>query len=409
MSRRVYAGTNHQGVKQGNRGAVFRAIHALGPIARMEIAEHTGLNPGTVSRIVDELIDNGLARDTGLRSATGAGRRAADLEVVPSARYALGLDVARSAVTGAVVDLTGRVSERVVVPIPVTTTDAADAQVTEDVVERLMNSMPADERERLVGIGVGMPAPVSARTGRHLPMDHAAEWRHSELGPELERRWRLPTHVDNNANTAALAELWFGAGRGVDDFLLVNLSVGIGAGLVLSGELYRGDHDLAGEIGHVAVDINGPTCECGNVGCLHAYASVSAVLERVRTELDGGRASSLRDQPQPLTIEAVIAAARSGDPLTADILADVARYVAAAVSSIAYTVDPQLILVGRELPTAGDAFLTPFITELRQRLFPVVRDSVRIQATTVQAAPVVGAAILALRTFFDSPLSRQHA
>ncbi|WP_165367616.1 ROK family transcriptional regulator, partial [Phytoactinopolyspora endophytica] len=381
-ARRSNAGANHRSVKQGNRGAVFRTIHALGPIARVEIAGQTGLNAGTVSRIVDELTQQGLTRETGLRTPTGAGRRAADLEIVPTARYAIGIDVARSAVTGGVVDLLGHVRERVVFPTRGLAPGEIDAELTDHVMERLMSSMTPAERKTLVGIGIGMPSPVSIQTGRHLPTDSSAAWQEPELTSHLERRWRLDAHVDNNANTGALAELWFGAGRGVDDFLLVNLSVGIAAGLVLSGELYRGDHDLAGEIGHVAVDINGPRCACGNVGCVHAYASIPAVLERLRTELAAGSPSSLCDDAE-LTIEDVIAAAHAGDPLTTGILADVARYVAAAVSSVAYTVDPQLILVGRELPTAGDAFLQPLTAELRRRLFPVVRDTIRIQATTV--------------------------
>lgn len=379
---------------------VFRAIHALGPIARVDLARHTGLNAGTVSHIVDELIASGLASEKGYRTSARAGRRAVELEVNPSARLAVGVDLARAAVTGALVDLSGRVRERMVVPTPDLAAGELGFAPVHDVIDRLLKPLSESERASLVGIGIGVPSPVSVRTGRHLAPHGYESWHDLKLTGELAERHALPVFVDNNANTSALAELWFGAGQHVDDFLMLNLSVGVGAGLVLGGELYRGDHDLAGEVAHVTVDLDGLPCRCGNAGCLQAYVSVPAVLDAMRTELPAGSVSTTGP-----SIEEVTDAARAGDPRARRVFAGVARYLGAGIGNIVCTIDPRLILVGRELSRAGDALLEPLRAEVRRRVFPVLREAIRIEAAALADAPVIGAATLALLTFFQAPLA----
>ncbi|WP_020578609.1 ROK family transcriptional regulator [Actinopolymorpha alba] len=396
-----YAGANHQSVKHRNRALIFRAIHALGPIARVDLAQQTGLNPATVSHIVEDLLAGGLARETGYRSSSRAGRRPVSLEINPAARYAIGVDLARNAITAAVVDLSGRVRERLV--------ESADSPWRGDLalptagrmVEELLSQLTAAERAALIGIGIGAPGPVSIRSGRYLAPRSFHAWYDLDLVKDLQDRLRLPAYVDNNANTSALAELWFGAGQGTDNFVLLNIGTGVGTGLVLDGDLYRGNHDLAGEAGHLSVNLDGPRCRCGNSGCLEMYVAVPRVLAALRAArggLDGD-----------VTIEQAISALRQGDPLTHRVFAEVARHLAAGIVTIIYTLDPQLILLGRELSTAGEALLAPVRAEVRRRVFPALRDAVTIEQATLPDAPVIGAATLALREFFQAPLDQPTA
>lgn len=408
-----YAGTNHRGVKLSNRAAVFRAIHAIGPIARVDLARQTGLNPGTVTNIVDDLISGGLVRETGFRSSPRAGRRPVFLAIQPTARYAIGVDLARNAITGALVDLSGQSVRRIVEPADMPWRDEFALSRAHRVIERLLDPLTRTERDRVVGIGIGAPSPVSIRTGQYLDSQSYAAWQAFELPHELERRLGFPTYVDNNANTSALAELWFGAGQGVDNFVLLNLGPGVGSGLVLDGDLYRGNHDLAGEVGHISVNLDGPRCVCGNAGCLETYASVPRVLASVRSALADGAYSTIRadgdgDGDGP-TIEQVISALHEADPLAERVFGAVARHLAAGVVNLVYMLDPQLILIGRELSTAGDALLEPVRAEVRQRIFPALRDTIRIELAGVADAPVVGAATLALRELFEAPLGRPAA
>jgi glucokinase len=210
--------------------------------------------------------------------------------------------------------------------------------------------------------------------------------------------------IDNNANTSALAEQWFGAGRHVSDFVLLNFGRGIGMGIVIDGELYRGAHHNAGEAGHVTVDLNGPRCDCGNAGCLGLYASVRAVEEVVQTRLAGGEPSSLSSVRNP-SIEDVIDAFHVDDPCAVGVITDVIRHVGAGLASIINTYDPSMILIGRAFAAAGDRFFGLLRTEIRERLGAPARDVVRIEPAEVTHAPVVGAATLALRQFVRAPLA----
>lgn len=425
----AFAGANHQSLKRSNRAVVFRTIHARGPISRIELARQTGLNPGTVTKIAEELLASGLASELphawtpdGARPGK-IGRRPVYLVVNPSARYAIGIDLARSAITGAVVDLTGRPITRLVEPTEPLRGDIASAQVAR-MVERILGTLAPRERDAVVGIGVGAPGPLSTRSGRFLAPPSYGAWEGLDLGREIGRRTGLATSVDNNANTAALAELWYGVGQGVANFVLLNLGTGVGAGLVLDGDLYRGEHDLAGEIGHVSIDLDGPRCACGNYGCLEMYVSVPRVLAAVRAALATGEPSVLRDHFLPGggaddsgtrhgqsdgSVVALAAGVRAGDALAVRIMADVARYLAAGIVTIVNALDPGLVLIGRELAAAGDVLLDEVRTEVRRRVLPALRDSVRIEAATFPDAPVVGAATLSLRDFFASPLAPRAA
>lgn len=401
---RVYVGENQRSVKQSNRATIFQAIHALGPIARVDLAQRTGLNAGTVSNIVDELLAEGLASETGYRSSGRAGRRPVYIEIRPSARYAVGIDVARNAVSGALVDLSGQLRDLVVRKTSRSRRGDLALSTARQVVDRLLAKLTPDERSRVVGVGVGLPSPVSISSDGYLAPQSFGAWKELTLVKELASELQLPTYVDNNANTSALAERWFGAGQGVDNFLLVNLGTGVGTGLVLGGDLYRG-RGLAGEGGHITVDLNGPRCACGNFGCLEMYASVPRVLASIRTALATGE-ESLIGESDELTIELAIAALRQGDALTSRVFADVARYLAAGIVNLINTLDPELVLVGRELAMAGDALFEPLRLEVRRRVFPVLHDSVRIEAAALTDAPVIGAGTLALQHYFAAPLGR---
>jgi len=406
-----FSGANHQSVRRSNRAAIFRALHALAPIARVDLARQSGLNPGTVTNIIDELLESGLVRET--ERSTGAssprrkvGRRPVNLEVNPDARFAVGIDLARNTVTGSVVNLAGDALT--------TVSEPTGALVSTSIIEKAsrvalqaLDQLPEHHRARIVGAGVGAPGALSFRSGRFQPPPPYGDWKEIDLQREIEDVIGLPTTVDNNANTAALAELWFGAGAGMQNFALLTLGTGVGTGLVLDGDLYRGEHDLAGEIGHVSIAMDGPRCACGNSGCLEMYVSVPRVLAAARAAMETGEPTQLweRGSVNDVTLERLIAAAQAGDSLATRVLDDVARFLAVGIVNIINTLDPGVVFIGRELAAAGDLLLEPVREEVRRRVLPVLRPMVRIEAATLPNAPVVGAAVLALQKFFAAPLA----
>lgn len=389
----TYVGANHTLVRRSNRAMIFRAIRALGPIPRAELARRSHLNPATVTHIVDELLAARLVAESGLGTSR-VGRRPVYLEVRPDARYAVGVDIARQQLTGAVVDLAGSVRTRLTGRSQSWPSGEGLLEDVSDLVERLLADIPASHRRRIVGIGIGAPGPVSIRHGRFLKPPTFAEWDATPLAERITRRFRIPTLIDNNANTSALAELWFGAAQGIDDFVLINLGTGVGSGLVLGGDLYRGDHDLAGETGHMSINVDGPRCACGNYGCLELYVSAPTVLNRMRNDLGD----------ETLSLDDGFARAREGDPVALRILEDVAKHLAAATVSLVNTVDPDLVLIGRQLARADELLLEPMRRLVGDRLMPAKREVLRIERAALEDGPLIGAATLALRDFFRAPL-----
>lgn len=406
-----FSGANHQSVRRSNRAAIFRALHALAPIARVDLARQSGLNPATVTHIVDELLASGLIRQATapLTDRTRrVGRRPVYLEVNPSARYAIGVDIARNAITGAVVDLVGNLVTSVSEPTGELASHSTIQQVI-DIIRQVLSRLDPDQAGRVVGVGVGAPGAISIRSGHFLPPPSYGNWEEIDLRHEIETAIDLPTTVDNNANTATLAELWFGSGSGLQNFVLLNLGTGVGAGLVLDGDLYRGEHDLAAEIGHVSIAMDGARCACGNSGCLEMYVSVPRVLAAARAAVETGEPTILRGDGngtnRELALADLFAAATANDSLALRVLHDVARFLAAGIVNIINTLDPAVVLIGRELAAAGDVLLEPVRTEVRSRVLPALRETVHIEAATSHNAPVVGAGVLALQQFFDAPLS----
>ncbi|HYH11186.1 MAG TPA: ROK family transcriptional regulator [Thermomicrobiales bacterium] len=408
----AFAGHNQRSVRQSNRAMIFRALHALGPIARVDLARQSGLTPGTVTHIVDELLRSGLVEEIEApQVATGGrrrvGRRPVQLRVCADARFAIGIDLARTTVTGAIVNLAGKVLRRVEEPTRALIRDEAIDQVVR-IARSLLDELSEEERRKVVGAGVGAPGALSVRTGRFRPPPSYGSWEEIDLRQEIERAVEIPTMIDNNANTAALGELWFGAGAGLQNFVLLNLGTGVGAGLVLDGDLYRGEHDLAAEIGHVSIAMDGPRCACGNSGCLEMYVSMPRVLAAARAALESGEPSVIRDAMAlvggQLTLPMLLEAAEAEDALALRVLNDVARFLAAGIVNIINTLDPQVVLIGRELAAAGETLLVPVREEVRRRVLPVLRPTVRIEVARLTDAPVVGAGVLALREFFEAPV-----
>lgn len=399
-----YAGTNHAVVKRGNQAVLFRAIRELAPIARADLARTTGLNDKTVATVVEELIAQQLVRTTGYRPTRGAGRPAMELEVNPAGRFAIGVDLTRGMATCALVDMSGRVHERITRPVPSPWLGEHILPTARSLVAGVEESLATALRERIVGIGIGAPNPLGMRDGHYWTFDATGTGRWQDLGAakDIEATFGLPTYLEQNANTSALAELWFGAGQRIENFVLLNLGVGFGAGLVLNGDLFRGANHSAGEIARMSVSVDGMPGGAAREEYLSDYVSTSAILKALRARLAAGEASVLRDVPD-LSLDDAISALKRSDPLAVKVFGEVARHLGAVIANIIRLVDPQLVLIGRELADAGDTLLDQIRSIVMERLAPSGRESLRIEVADVADAAVVGAATLPLRQFFRDP------
>ena len=265
----------------------------------------------------------------------------------------------------------------------------------EGVILDTINETGATRRD-FVGIGMGAPGPLDRERGLVIVAPNLG-WRDFPLRERVSTRLRLPATLDNDANCATVGEFWLGAARGARNVVGITIGTGIGGGLILNGELYHGSSDVAGEIGHTTIDVNGRHCKCGNYGCLEAYASGPAIATRAAEALMREDTASMLPnmvdgQLDRITAELVYDAAKKGDGLANEIVRDTARYLGAGIATLLNVINPDVVVVAGGVTRAGDALFVPLMTEVRRRAFKPAVQAVRIvPAELPGTAGVIGA------------------
>jgi glucokinase len=251
-------------------------------------------------------------------------------------------------------------------------------------------------RKDFLGIGVGAPGPLDRDEGIVVVAPNLG-WRHIPLRHRINKRHNHPLTLDNDANCATVGEWWLGAARGGRNVVGITIGTGIGGGLIINGELYHGSSDVAGEIGHTTIDVNGRLCKCGNYGCLEAYASGPAIATRAREALIREDAASLLPslvdgQLDRITAEIVYTAAKKGDGLANEIVRDTARYLGSGIATLLNLINPDVVVVAGGVTAAGEALFAPLRTEVRRRAFKPAVEAARIVPGELPGtAGVVGA------------------
>ncbi len=252
-------------------------------------------------------------------------------------------------------------------------------------------------RDAFRGVGIGAPGPLDRERGVVIVAPNLG-WRNFPLRDRVVERIGLPATLDNDANCATLGEWWLGAARGARHVIGLTIGTGIGGGLVFDGRLFHGASDVAGEIGHTTIDMDGRHCKCGNYGCLEAYASGPAIATRAREVLERDGAASLMPQMvggdlTRLTAQTVYDAAKAGDPAADEIVRDTARYLGAAVANLLNIFNPDVVVIAGGVTLAGERLFAPLQAEVRRRAFAPAVEAARIVPGMLPGtAGVVGAA-----------------
>lgn len=341
-----------------NSRLVLKTIFDQGEISRADIARTTDLTATTVSGIVAEAIDKGLVEEVG--SITLArGKPPTLVSMVKDSRHLIGLDLARSEFQGAVMNLRGEQMQQVCIPVDGQTGDEA-LDLVYELIDALVNSSDIP----LLGIGIAAPGIIDAGNG---VVGHAVNfgWYGLPLRRLLNDRYGLPVYVANDNDVAVLAEYTFGDYKSSTDLVVVSVGHGIGAGIVLGGQLFYGHGFGAGEIGHVAVVEDGELCMCGNYGCLETIASSRAIVKRAQSIAQENRESLLHQYAtdlKGLKIGAVVHAYEAGDPYLQEVVADVGRYLGVALANLVGVLSVPTILVAGSVAQFGQ----PLLAALRE-------------------------------------------
>ncbi len=383
-----------------NRALVLEVLRSRSPASRTELASTTTLSAPTVLEIVEELKARGLVYEDGTGPSTG-GRRPVLLNLAPRARCSVGLAVGSRELSAAVVDLKGNTELRVRVPSGLNEGPAALAAQVKKVLRRVLGELPVGLGEPL-GVGLALPAPVTASTGGVLSFPTREEWGELRIRELVADEFDLPVIVDNAANAAAVGEHLFGAGQGVRHMFYLLLHRGVGGASVVDGKVYRGADGGAGEAGHMRIDLNGPRCGCGNYGCLEAYVGRVAIRERaIRAMKLSGRHEMGGERLEELRAEDVVSAGLAGDELAGEVLRDTGKYLGVGIANMVHLLNPELVVVGGSTVRAGELLLKPAAEVLERQVLPSVAQQARVLPRELgEDAGAMGAAALVLRELF---------
>ena len=282
------------------------------------------------------------------------------------------------------------------------------SQGVDEVLAKLNNGIDdtirkaAEKGYETVGTGIGIPGIIYAEKGIIHFSPNLPGWVDVNLKAAVKKQFKIPTYVENDANAYALGEAMYGAGKGVKSQICITLGTGVGGGIVLNGKIWRGADGMAGEVGHITVDAKGPSCGCGNNGCLERYSSATAVIERVAGRARGPKSSAIvelyRENPEAVTAEVVAQAAKAGDDTAAEIFREVGRSLGIVAAGLINLLNIEMIVIGGGLVGAWDLFIDNLRSEVRRRAFDVPAATCKIVPGKLgDFAGIYGAAGLALK------------
>ncbi len=363
-----------QSTKEHNRNLVLKNIFEHESISRAELARITSLTRTTVSDIVADLLAEGLVSEIGVGSSIG-GKSPILLSLVEDSRYLIGLDLSYNQFRGAVVNVRGRIRELVTIPMHSSNGDEALALVYE-IVDRLMKAACLP----LVGIGVGTPGLVNIQDGVVVDAVNL-DWKDLPLAHLLEERYHLPVSILNDSQAAAMGEFTYGQKQTIDDNLIViNARHGIGAGIVIGGQLFHGDGGGAGEIGHVVmVPEGGELCRCGNRGCLETVASAQALVRRVQERAPSTVSAELSGSAHEVTFDNIVQEFSRGDPLIRELVLETGQYMGRAISNLVGTLNIRKIIITGDMTSFGESWLAEVQTTLGKTALSSLAHDTRVE------------------------------
>jgi glucokinase-like ROK family protein len=393
-----------QQTKEHNTNLVLKTIIDHESISRAEIARITSLTRTTVSEIVAELIAEGLVEEIGMGSSLG-GKFPILLSLVDDSRALIGLDLARNKFSGAIVNLRGKIRLMVEHEAKGFDGNAALASVYE-ILDELVHS----PNRRLVGIGIGTPGIVNANEGIVVNAVNL-DWKDLPLARLIQERYHLPVSVINDSQAAAMGEYTFGKGHQPEGSLIViNVRYGVGAGIIIHGQLFHGDGGGAGEIGHVVVVREGGLlCRCGNHGCLETVASAQAVVQRTQTLIGHTISSSFAGAPENITLDSIEQAFTAGDPLARQVILEAGGYLGMAISNMVGALNIHKVVLAGDMTRFGKPWLNAIRDSMRQTTLARLADETQIEFGQMgRNGIILGASALILKDYSLLFTGNQH-
>jgi len=393
---------NAETLKVLNRSRILQLLRDRQVLSRSEIALITGLNGSTISILVRELIVEGIVREIGFGTSK-VGRKPVALEINPKSRFALGVQIGDTRVAAVIIDLSGNIRGELEYPV------APNAQVSEvvahatDGLKGLISGLKEDEG-KLLGVGIGLAGLVDVERGVFI-FGPNLTGRDVNVAEIVRARLKVTVAVDNEVNTMALGEQWFGAARQRQNVLCVSVGGGVGSGLLINGKIFRGANGGAGELGHMIIDPDGPQCGCGTRGCLEAVAGGRALCNEARKAAADHPDSLLRpvlsEQEESRIIELITKAFSGGDPHAKEIIVRVGRMLGTGIGNALNLCNPEVVVLGGEVIERCEPLAQIAMQVAKSVALGPMKGTHMVLPRVRRFAEAVGAATLVLDKMFD--------
>lgn len=376
-------------MKSVNKSIILNKIRTSEPISRAQIAKETKLTPPTVSSIVRELIEQELVIESELGVSRG-GRKPTMLLVNKNGFYVIGVDAGPTTIECILSNLSGQIKDRAVVSVSPPLTNESFLSLVKDSIRKILQKV--NDMEKILGIGVAMHGVVDVETGTSLfaPILQLSD---IPIKKELEHEFDLVVQVENDARAMALGESWFGQYGETSSMMTVNLGSGVGAGVVIDGKLYHGATDLAGEVGHMTINMDGERCECGNRGCLEAYASAPSIVRRANEKMP---------EKEIMSSEEIYQLAEANDQECVAILEETGTIIGTGLTNLVHIINPELIILGGGVAKSEKYILPPIQKAIQERGLTKEAKETKVAISKLgDDSTVLGAVALLLVELFD--------
>jgi glucokinase-like ROK family protein len=377
---------NQQVVKKNNKSLVLQMIIEQEPLSRADIAQVTGLNKATVSSLVNELLEEELTYESGPGESSG-GRRPVLLHFNKGAGFSIGIDIGVNYILSVLTDLRGAILIEKKLPIP----DSSFSVVIEQVkkmIRTITAEMP-DNRYGIIGIGIGVPGIVD-KDGVVLLAPNLG-WKNITLKKEIEDEFNVPVCIENEANAGAYGEKQFGTGQYLQNIIYISAGIGIGVGIILNGDLYRGKSGFSGEMGHMIIDVDGKQCSCGSKGCWEAYASELALLKLANNK--------------DTTLESLIQLAEENDENTLKLFEQIGTYLGYGINNIINTFNPEQVMIGNRLAMAKKWLEQPIRKTIETHTLSLHQSDLQLHFSKLSIySAALGASAFAVENFIKDEI-----
>jgi glucokinase len=310
--------------------------------------------------------------------------------------YLIGIDLGASKIALGLIDPRNRIVARERVPtLPMDGPSAAVERIAA-AVQRLWEYLPGDGR--IAGVGICSPGPLDHSTGMLFDPPNLTGWVNVPLRQMLSDRLGLPVRLEHDAKAAGIGEFHLGAGRGARDMVYIVVGTGVGAAIIMDGQVRRGPHNSAGEVGHITIDPRGDACSCGSIGCVETFASGPALARHYRQMLDPQGVLHPKHSPEPITGETVTSQAAAGDPLALEVMASAGEALGTGIATLAMLLDIELYVLGSSVAKCGDVLLEPTRLAVPRHAHPSVASRVRVVCSELgDDGPILGCGWIARR------------